>query len=160
MKAKRIVGAVVFVVGVGPLVAAGAAAVSTNRFLSRASAATGEIVGEEADRGRKGGVTYRPIVSFQDASGATHVVATDAGTSERVVVGETVPILYDPASPDDARIDAFLHLWFLPTALGAIGGGFMILGILFAVFARPRDASSASAVAPDPRQGSRDGWSA
>ena len=43
-------------------------------------------------------------------------------------VGEAVAVLYDPADPQDARIDSFFQLWFGPLILGFLGLVFTAIG--------------------------------
>ncbi|MAG55700.1 MAG: hypothetical protein CMJ83_05360 [Planctomycetes bacterium] len=39
--------------------------------------------------------------------------------------GDFVDVLYDPGDPENARVDGFMSLWFIPALLGVFGGGFL-----------------------------------
>ena len=59
-------------------------------------------------------------------------------------VGEPVAVLYDPAEPEEARIDSFFQLWFAALILGGIGLVFASIGgsgALAALRARTRSAA-------------------
>ena len=50
-------------------------------------------------RGRRGRITYTPVVSFQDANGNTCSLKTDGSNSSDYRVGQQVNIVYLPSDP-------------------------------------------------------------
>jgi hypothetical protein len=77
------------------------------------------------------GTSYMPVVEFTGADGEkrkfTDSMASDPPGYE---VGETVPVKYDPADPEDARIAKRFRLWFAPALLGGMGVTFLIVGVI------------------------------
>ncbi len=108
------------------------------RFARRAARTTGTVV-ELARRwsrstwggvGVTGNALYFPVVRFTTADGQAIQVQSSTGTSWRSCrVGQTVPVLFDPANPHDARIDTFLATGCLPTFFVAFGALFVALGV-------------------------------
>ncbi len=74
--------------------------------------------------GNTGSYLSFPIVRFATAEGQAVQFQSSTGTSWRSRrVGQTVPVLYDPANPRDARIDTFM-------ATGCLPVGFTVCGVL------------------------------
>ena len=96
----------------------------TNRFLRDAVRTTGRIVSfaQEGGNGRDDRPVYYPIFAYEDAAGATHTARSIAGSSEWAhALGQSVPVLYNPAQPDEARIESFWTLRYGPYCFLAIG---------------------------------------
>ncbi len=101
------------------------------RFARRAVRTTGAVVdlarrwSNPGGPGSTGSYLYVPVVRFATADGQAVQFQSSTGTSWRSRrVGQTVPVLYDPANPRDARIDTFL-------ATGCLPVGFTVFGVLF-----------------------------
>jgi len=77
---------------------------------------------------------YRAVVQFQTAQGQsvqwTESMASNPPAGQP---GDEVPVKYDPADPEEARITKPFRLWFLPGLLGLLGGIFGGLGAVFTV---------------------------
>lgn len=104
-------------------------------FLDHAKSATGtvvEIAISSSNRpGKKEKVTQRPIIEFQLESGDKARFKSELGTkSSSYSVGDTVPVLYDPAEPSEARIDSFLTKYGLETLLSSLGTIFLAIGLI------------------------------
>jgi hypothetical protein len=101
-------------------------------FLSNVVRAPGEVVRNVRQGSNKSGV--RPVVRFQDETGATFEFTAPIGNSPaQFDVGEAVTVVYPPGEPDEAKIDNWLQLWFGPMlsgffvlVFGGIGIGFLI----------------------------------
>ncbi len=101
------------------------------RFARRAVRTTGIVVDlarRWSDPGgpeSTGSYLYFPIVRFGTADGQAVEFRSPTGTSWRSRrVGQTVPVMYDPANPRDARIDTFMATSCLPI-------GFTLFGVIF-----------------------------
>ena len=71
-----------------------------------------------------------PVVEFTNREGQTITFTSAAATSwRRYAPGRRVPVLYNPALPDDAEIATFASRWFGPLTLMIIGAFFLGLGI-------------------------------
>jgi hypothetical protein len=71
----------------------------------------------EQDDSEGGCCVYVPVVEFS-ANGSRYTLEGDtASDPPQYEVGETVPVLYDPADPDTAQIDKWLERWLMPVIL-------------------------------------------
>jgi hypothetical protein len=119
----RLVGSIFSVVGAGMLAVAAVSAWNTQGFLAHATRGDGVVVALE------GGETLAPVVEFTARDGTPVRFRTGMSSSPPdYSVGDPVGVLYDEAAPDDARIDAFMHLWFLATLMLGMGSIFGAVG--------------------------------
>jgi Protein of unknown function (DUF3592) len=105
----------------------------TQAFVARAATAQGEVTGLEYGRDNSSSSSsrgvYYPVVKFRTATGEAHTFRSNSGSSPPSYrVGEAVSVLYDPASPFDARIKGFFSLWLLAFIFGVIGSVFALVG--------------------------------
>lgn len=84
------------------------------------------------------GSTFRyPVVEFVDRLGSPHSFTATLGmTSGCPEPGTRLMVLYDPANPDDARIDSFQYLWLFPVTILGMGVWGVICGPLVYVVAK------------------------
>lgn len=102
---------------------------STAAFLAGARSAPGVVTELEYRRDSDGG-TYYPLVRFRGPDGRDLVFRGQVGSSPPAYArGEAVTVLYDPATPENARIDGFFQLWFGPLILGGLGLVFGGIGL-------------------------------
>jgi hypothetical protein len=74
---------------------------------------------------------YAPVFVFRDESGATHTVRSEfAGARSTWRVGQTVPVLYSPRYPENAKLDTFLAIWGMPASIGFVGVIFTSIGLV------------------------------
>jgi hypothetical protein len=83
----------------------------------------GRSIAVEATVLEKLGSSY--VVSFADITGNTMraeipLPAVRSGARRKIVVGETVSILYDPNDPSSVKRNTFSSLWLFPLLLGCI----------------------------------------
>ena len=117
-------------VGLGLLAGAVYALSSTLSFRSNSKRAEGVVV--ELQRGGKGA---KPVVEWKDSKGGVHRVTGGVSSSPPAYsVGEKTDVRYDPAHPEDARIDGFLENWFVALILGILGTVFFSIGAGFGIF--------------------------
>lgn len=96
--------------------------------------ARGTVIEMVSNRDSDGDYTYRPVVEFHDSGGERHAFTGSVGSNPPSrSTGETVDVIYQPWSPENATIDSFFDRFFLPfvfTGLGTlfagIGGGLLV----------------------------------
>jgi hypothetical protein len=95
-------------------------------FVGRATHTNGTVVDLSYSPSSRGGSFY-PVFRFTDVRGQPFTVRSHLGSRPASRhVGEVVPVLYDPANPDGARIASFANLYLatsITTVLGLIFGG-------------------------------------
>jgi len=117
------------IAGLAMLSGAGHYALVTRHDIAVGTTADGTVmdlfVGSDSD----GDNVYYPRVRFVTPSGDV-IEFTSLNGSNRPAfeVGEAVSVLYDPASPGNARINSFFQLWLLPMVLGGMGSVFAAIG--------------------------------
>jgi hypothetical protein len=129
-------------IGLGLLGGAAFLVVDTRNDIARADKADGTVVALIGERDSDGDTMYYPRVRFITRSGNPVEFTGSVGSSPAAFdVGEPVAVLYDPAEPEEARIDSFFQLWFAALVLGGIGLVFAAIGgggALVALRARTR----------------------
>ncbi len=134
----RLIGSIFAVIGLVMLLAAAYSGVSTQRFLASAAQAEGVVVE------MVGGETQAPVVAFTAPDGRrVQFQSSVSSNPPGFHVGEQVRVHFDAANPDDARLDSFMHLWFVPVFLGGMGSIFGGVGffILYLPWRRARIAA-------------------
>jgi Protein of unknown function (DUF3592) len=117
--------AIVFAsIGAALALAAGISAAVVGESISGDRYANGTVV-DLVGSGR-----YRAVVEFATPGGATIRFTSWVSTSPPPAeVGAHVGVRYNPDNPQDAVIDQYWQIWFLPTLLGIIGAPFLLLGV-------------------------------
>ena len=103
----------------------------TRRFIARCRTAEGRIAGYTTEEDSEDGVWYFSRIRFTDAAGVEREIPGSRGQRQPPVVGETMPITYDPAYPTNAWITGTAAPWVLPwivliAGLAAVAGGFVL----------------------------------
>jgi hypothetical protein len=108
--------------------------IRTRRFLETAVPTTGTIVDLIASSSSEGGTVYRAVVQFKTSDGRdfqwTETMASNPPAGQP---GDEVPVKYDPANPEEARITKPFRLWFLPGLFGLLGVIFGGVGAVMAI---------------------------
>lgn len=111
------------------LVSAVSAALVAQSVSSKSHHAEGTVVDFSRD-----GRGYDPVVEFALPGGRPirfdGWVASNLSAWE---IGEPVPVRYNPDNPQEAIIDTYWQVWFVPTILGIVGTPFLVLGIAYGV---------------------------
>ena len=137
MKSINVIKYVFAIVGAAMLAGAFALYNNTASFLDRSATAQGTVV--ELIRSRSSDSTsYYPVVQFRAASGREIEFQSNSGSNPPSYNrGAQVTVLYEPANPEDAKIDGFFSLWggtlivgILGAVFGLIGGGMMVYGVI------------------------------
>ena len=115
-----------------------AALVPAVMFVSRAHHAEGVFLGSEARiGGRHAGTFMHPEIRFTTPDGAVVDFVTRSGSSNQPFTdGQKMPVLYDPARPEDAKLDNFFELWAAPVFLAPFA--LLPLGISAYIFSVAR----------------------
>jgi hypothetical protein len=93
------------------------------RFGWAAQSASGTIV-EARARESAEGLEFYPVVEFAAHDG--RVIRFDGlSTSPPPVAGTPVKVLYDPAQPNNARINSLVQRWLLGAVFASMGGIFL-----------------------------------
>jgi Protein of unknown function (DUF3592) len=126
--------------------------VDNQRFVAKAAGATGVVlyVREEVRRERVGtgsneryeDVSYfSPVVRFLTARGQ---VVEFQGNDGSLRAGDAVRVLYDPANPQDARLDSWPNRWGAGSVPLAIGLALIAVGAVPYRLLRPAGAGSST----------------
>lgn len=122
----------------GMLVCAAVLVFKTALFVHSSTAATGRVVELQwhrdlpAPRGvSPGGAVI--VFTFTDNSGRAHTVHSAGAVSPAPFrVGDAVTVLFPPKKPEQARIQSFRMLWFVPTVLSLLGSVFAaVSGLIY-----------------------------
>jgi hypothetical protein len=103
--------------------------VDSRRFLAKAAVADGVVVDIARDVDLDNEVSFYPVIEFVTLrEQVVRFKADEATPRPDQRMGEEVRILYDPANPQDARLDTFWSRWLESIVLGVIGLGFVVSG--------------------------------
>lgn len=81
-----------------------------------------------------GGRGYRAVVEFAAPNGATIRFTSPVSSNPPPArVGQHVEVRYDPGNPQDAEINTYWQVWFLPTLFGILAGPLLLAGVAFGV---------------------------
>jgi hypothetical protein len=128
-KAPTFLFGIFLLIGLGLLGGAGYLVLDTRSDIARADTAGGTVIDLIGERDSDGGTVYYPHVRYVTRSGETVEFTASVGSSPPAFdVGEPVSVLYDPAAPQEARIDTFFQLWFGSLILGGTGLVFIVIG--------------------------------
>jgi hypothetical protein len=76
---------------------------------------------EQSDQ-ESGSKNYAPIFTFKDTTQGEHTIESSFYAYPPLHrVGDSVPVLYQPDSPDSARVDGFWYHWGVTTLAGIFG---------------------------------------
>jgi len=131
-----LIGVAIFgLVGLLSLYAAWRMAANTRAFQRTAAHASGVVTSlkEEASRNKDGSTSHAfyPIIKFQTPDGKNVTFTSDTAVDpHEYPVGEPIKVLYDPANPQQVRLDSFDSLGAGPITLGIFGAGFVIGALL------------------------------
>jgi hypothetical protein len=129
MKILWIVGSVFLVVGLGMLYGGFSFWRSNAAFAAHASSADGTVTDLAYSSSSKGKGTYRPVVEFTAPNGSkVHITGSGGSNPPAYARGDKVRVLFDPANPEQAKIDSFMEQSFGPLILGGMGAIFGLVG--------------------------------
>lgn len=100
-------------------------------FKSRAVEITGIVKSIESEKSDVE-TMYFPVFLFTDHVGQEHQIRSSLGSyPPEYKIHDEIQILYDPASPEEAKISSFWSLYAAGTILGIGGLMNLIMGLVF-----------------------------
>jgi hypothetical protein len=133
------IGGIIFLlVGLGMLGFGGYSFLNTRSQLETWGHTTGEIVSFEYRSDSEGGDLTVPVVRYRADNGREYT-ATPYEQHNTTVdvdgyrVGDEVEVVYNPDDPQDMFLNDFMHVWFVPTLMGGLGGLFALIGAIWSV---------------------------
>jgi hypothetical protein len=131
LRTGKIIATLFFLVGIGCLIAGVVVFFHTRAFIKSAKTTSGRVVRLDPDTDTHHNITYHAVFTFTDDSGSPHTVRTSySQRPQPYQIGDPLVVLYEPASPESARIRSFGSLWLVPTILGSVGVIFPTLALL------------------------------
>lgn len=129
-RSPRAILAVVFTsIGLALGLAAGISAAVVAESISGARSVDGTVVDFSYD-----GKGYVPVVEIVPPGSAPVRFTGWVGSNPPAFrVGEHVGVRYNPDNPQDATIDQYWQMWFVPTFFGIFSAPFLLGGIAFGV---------------------------
>jgi len=126
MKIFRLMYVVFLVIGIGMLIGFTLTYRQSRAFIAGAERSDGEVVDVEYNRRPRDSTgMYCPVFQFMTKDGhKIRVTSKIRSSSPSYHKGAKVTVLYDPKIPENAAIQSFLDLYFLPMVFGLIGVGF------------------------------------
>jgi len=107
--------------------------VRTRVFIGKAQEVKATVTQMVYSHSSEGGGGYSPVYQFRTLDGQTIVIQDSlASNPPRFQVGQQIEVLYDPGNPQNARINRWMSLYFVPVLLGGIGLIFGGVGIAIA----------------------------
>lgn len=102
-----------------------------SQWLAELSPTQGTVTRVLEQTDAEGDTSYQPEIQFRDATGETYeILPLWRSNPPTYTEGESVPILYPPANPQNAIIDTWAGKWLLVTLAAAIGAIFLVLSAL------------------------------
>lgn len=132
------IAAVLVVIAVALLAAAGLLALAKLRFIRRAERTTGTVAALRAEGpadGSGNAQMLRPVIRFTPPHGVGHggeveFALAAASTPPRYRIGDSVPVRYDPLNPAaTACIDSLRGLWLAPALCGGLAVPALIVAL-------------------------------
>jgi hypothetical protein len=88
-------------------------AYSSWQLVSSGEKATGTVIAlSESDS--DGSTVYSPVIEFTANGKTVSFEGSNASSPPVYDIGEEVKLLYDPAAPEQARVNSFYELWLFP----------------------------------------------
>lgn len=125
-------------VGVCFVVVALGVSVYRTYFLKHSARTTGIVVALiQEDGGPESGLLFCPRFRFTDKVGQSHTVeGQTCSHPAEFNIGDQVIVRYWIADPEDASIEPFYQLWFMPTMFGAFAVLLLSVGFLSRAYAQ------------------------
>jgi hypothetical protein len=126
-----LLGLVLIGAGIAGLALGGIMARREQRRSAAWKRAAGEIVDVVTRQTTPGNIHYYAVVEFETNKGSRRFESSTGQWPRRPASGTAVTVLYDPADPDQVRIDDFTQRWFASLAVAGLGCIALALGLMF-----------------------------
>ncbi len=134
MRTISIVKYVFTLVGLGMLIGAFTLYNNTQGFIQNSLVTDGRVVALASSR-TSDSTIYRPVVEFNTREGSVVEFTSSSGSNPpSYSEGEIVEVLYQEATPEQAKINAFFSLWGGATILASLGAVFFLVGFSIVLF--------------------------
>jgi uncharacterized protein YneF (UPF0154 family) len=132
MKVLNIIKYVFTIIGAGMLIGTFFIYKNTIEFVEKSIETEGtvvELLKSRSSSSSDNSIMYKPLVQFTDIKG-TQIEFSSSSSSNppSYSVNEKVEVIYNPESPNKAKIKSFFSLWGGATILGVLGLVFFIIG--------------------------------
>jgi len=129
-QANRFAVPVLFVLGIGLLLASYHFHEKTAAFLQISQSSPGLVVKLQEKDSSDGDTTYAAVVEYRDQRGENFdFVDSFSSKPPTYFAGQRVIVLYNPNDPDEAQIDRGLWNYWLTALLGIPGVSFVLCGL-------------------------------
>lgn len=141
-----VISAILFIVGAFLLAFAIWLASDSIKFLYGSLHAEGVVVelveksGKDNDNNHM--MLWYPVVEFTAQSNQTIRFESRLGSNPSMYSkGQSVDVVYQPAKPQDARINSTMDMWYLPGFMGSVAllMTFVAIGLALSIIARRRE---------------------
>ncbi|MET3371069.1 hypothetical protein ABIC89_000102 [Variovorax boronicumulans] len=132
MNPTRLITRIFTLVGALMLLGAWLLYQNTTKFIASAGKAQGEVIALQSagSSSRSNSPTWRPLVRFTLPSGAIVEFSPSSSSNPPAYdKGEVVGVFFNPANPQDARLDGFFDLWGGAAIVGGLGAIFLAMGV-------------------------------
>jgi len=132
MKVLNIIKYVFTLIGAGMLIGTFFIHKNTSEFIEKSIETQGtviELLESHSSSSSDYSITYKPLVQFTDNKGTQiQFLSSTSSNPPSYSVNEKVEVIYNPESPNKAKIKSFFSLWGGATILGILGLVFFIIG--------------------------------
>lgn len=102
---------------------------NTQTFLATAHITNGTVIDLVSSRSNNG-TTYAPVVVFYTQNDQEIAFTSSSGSNPASYdINDSVEVLYQPETPNDAKINSFFSLWGLCMIMGFLGSTFFAVGL-------------------------------
>lgn len=101
---------------------------NTQAFLSTAVTTSGTVIELISSRSNNNSITYAPVVRFSTSNGDVTEFVSSGSNPPAYSRNDTVEVLYQEATPQNAKINSISDLWGAGLIVGIIGLVFFSIG--------------------------------
>jgi len=126
---NRIIGMALTLMGLFALLAGVFYGYESLMLVQNGSRTNGRVVGfHERMSDEDQQLRYAPVIEYAVDGKSYRFAGANYANSPAYNIGETLDLYYDPAKPDQARLDRFGSLWGLPAGLSIAGLIVFVIG--------------------------------
>ncbi len=123
------IGFLFFLIGIVVLISGIVQVFKVRRQIAGSVKAPGKVFGMGRINGQRG-YLYCPQVEFRASNAQTYKFQSEVGSQPPAYkIGQSVQVVYEPADPNQAEIDSFMAMWFMPGCMVLFALVFSMLGL-------------------------------